>query len=59
VRRREQGDMALYSSDEDKKLTIIVSMVVIELKKECAWCLDKKPLMKNKKIKYIIQLVSS
>jgi len=30
--RREQGDMTLFSSDGDEKLTIIVSMVVIELK---------------------------
>jgi len=33
--------MALYSSDEDEKLTIIISMVVVESKKgeECARCL--------------------
>jgi len=32
VGRREQGRMVLYSSDEDEKFTIIVSMMVIELK---------------------------
>jgi len=32
VGRREQDHMALCSSDGDEKLTIIVSMVVIELK---------------------------
>jgi len=32
VGRREQGGIALYSNDVDVKLTIIVSMVMIELK---------------------------
>jgi len=33
VGRREQNDMALYSSEGEEKLMIIVSMMVTELKK--------------------------
>jgi len=32
--------MAFYDSNGDEKLMIIVSMVVIELKMECAQCLE-------------------
>jgi len=51
--------MTLYSSDGDEKFTIIVSIVVIELKNGVCAVFRIEAIEKKEKIEYIIQLVSN